>query len=59
MVFHTSMVNWGGTSALCICAFCYMLNLFSVMVFNRSMLDWRRGVNLKVTLAVNLKVTLV
>ena len=33
----------GGKSALNICAFCYMLNLFGVMVFNRSMLNWRRG----------------
>ena len=33
----------GGTSALRICAFCYMLNLFSVVVFYRSMFNWRRG----------------
>ena len=33
----------GGTSALCICAFCYMLNLFSVVVFHTSMVNWRRG----------------
>ena len=48
----------GGTCALSICAFCYMLNLFGVVDFNRSMLDWRRrgGVNLKVSLVVNLKV---
>ena len=26
-----------------ICAFCYMLNLFSVVVFHRSMVNWRRG----------------
>ena len=32
-----------GTSALGICAFCYMLNLFSVVVFHRSMVNWRRG----------------
>ena len=42
-VFHTSMVNWRGTSALSICAFCYMLNLFGVVVFHRSMVNWRRG----------------
>ena len=46
-------------SALGICAFGYMLNLFGVVMFNRSLLDWRRGVNLKLTLAVNLKVTVV
>ena len=33
----------GVTSALSICAFCYMLNLFSVVVFHRSMVSWRRG----------------
>ena len=33
----------GGTSALSICAFCYMLNLFGVVVFHRSMVNWRRG----------------
>ena len=33
----------GDTSALDICAFIHLLNLFSVMVFNRSMVDWRRG----------------
>ena len=27
-----------------ICAFFYMLKLFSVVVFHRSILDWRRGV---------------
>ena len=38
------MVNWrGGASALSICAFCYMLNLFGVVVFHRSMVNWRRG----------------
>ena len=36
------MLNWGGTAALGICAFFYMLNLFGVVVFQRSMLDWRR-----------------
>ena len=33
----------GGTSALGICAFCYMLNLFGVVVFHRSLVNWRRG----------------
>ena len=33
----------GGTSALSICAFGYMLNVFSVVVFHRSMVNWRRG----------------
>ena len=31
------------TSAICICAFCYMLNLFGVVVFHRCMVNWRRG----------------
>ena len=31
----------GGTSALSNCAFCYMLNVFSVVVFHRSMIIWR------------------
>ena len=39
--FHRSMVN-GGTSALGICAFWYMLNLFGVVVFHTSMVTWRR-----------------
>ena len=26
-----------------ICAFCYMLNLFGVAVFHRSVVNWRRG----------------
>ena len=34
-----------GTSDLGICAFCYMWNLFGVVVFHRSMVDWR-GVHL-------------
>ena len=33
----------GGTSALSTCAFCYMLNLFGVVVFHRYMVKWRRG----------------
>ena len=33
----------GGTSALGICAFCYMLNLCGVVVFHRSIVNWRRG----------------
>ena len=43
--------------ALDICAFCYMLSLFCVMLLHRSMLNLR-GVNVKVTLAVNFKVIL-
>ena len=27
-----------------ICAFCYMCNLFGVVVFQKSLLNWRRGV---------------
>ena len=30
-------------SAMGICAFFYMRNLFSVVVFHRSMVSWRRG----------------
>ena len=33
----------GGTSALSICAFYYMLNVFGVVVFHRSVVNWRRG----------------
>ena len=44
MVFHTSMIDWrGGTSALGVCAFCYILNLFGVVVFHRCMVNWSRG----------------
>ena len=25
------------------CAFCYMLNLFGLVVFHRAMINWRRG----------------
>ena len=32
-----------GTSALSVCAFCYMLNIFGVVVFHRSMVNWRSG----------------
>ena len=31
-----------GTCVLCICAFCYMLNLFSVVIFHRSIVSRRR-----------------
>ena len=34
----------GSECTMGICAFFYMLKLFSVVVFQRSMLDWRRGV---------------
>ena len=46
MVLHKSMVNWRrgwGQSAMGICAFFYMWNLFGVVVFQRSMLNSRRG----------------
>ena len=32
----------GGTCARGICAFCYMLKLFGVVVFHRSIVNWRR-----------------
>ena len=38
-----SLLGWRGSpSALGICEFCYMLNLFSVVVLHRSMVNWRR-----------------
>ena len=33
----------GGTSSLGICAFCYMLSLFGVVVFHTSNVNWKRG----------------
>ena len=33
----------GGRSALSICALCYMLNVFSVVVFHTSMVNWSGG----------------
>ena len=30
----------GGTSAISICALCYMLNIFSVVVCDTSMVNW-------------------
>ena len=42
----------GGTSALSICAFCYRLNLFSVVVFYRCMVNWRRGALIDVHSAI-------
>ena len=39
----------GGISALSICAFCYMLNLFSELVFHRSMVNLRRRALVYVT----------
>ena len=45
----------GGTSAINICAFCYMLNIFGVVVFHRSMVNWRRGPwNISILLYVKL-----
>ena len=45
VVYWYSIDLWsvvgGGTSALGICEFCYMWNLFGVVVFYRSMVDWR------------------
>ena len=39
VVFHRSG-QLGGTSAMGICTFFYMWNLFGVVVFQRSMVDW-------------------
>ena len=33
----------GGTYALSISAFCYLLNVFRVLVFHRSVVIWKRG----------------
>ena len=44
MVLHRSILNWRGIpSAMGKCAFCYMLNLFGVMVLHGSMVNWRSG----------------
>ena len=43
MDFQKSMLNWGG-QIWAQCAFCYIGNLFGVMVFQKSMIDW--GVHL-------------
>ena len=42
----------GGTTALHICAFCYMLNVFGVVVFQRCMVNWRRGALVYVHFAI-------
>ena len=51
-ICETYLVKWysihlwligGGTCALGICAFCYMLNLYDVVVFHRTMVNWRWG----------------
>ena len=46
MVLHTSIVNWRrqgwGQHAMGICTFYSIWNLCGVMVFQTSMLDWRR-----------------
>ena len=51
-ICQTYLVQWysidlwsigGGTSALNICAFCYMLNLFRIVVFYRYMVNWGKG----------------
>ena len=39
---HLWLIGRVGTCALSICAFCYMLELFGVVVFHRSMVNWRR-----------------
>ena len=43
MVFQRSMLDWRrgwSQSAMGICVFFYMSNLFKVVVFQRSMLNW-------------------
>ena len=46
VVMKVSMLHCEGQSAIGICALCYIQNVFGVMVLQRSMLDWRRGLNL-------------
>ena len=45
----------GGVGSVCtgICAFFYMSNLFGVVVFHRSMVDWRRGWGLSALVSVH------
>ena len=38
-----SQFEWRATSAISICALCYMWNLFGVVLLHRSMVNWRRG----------------
>ena len=45
-------LSGGGTSAQSIHAFCYKLNLFSVVEFHRPMVNWRRGVLVHVLSAI-------
>ena len=42
MVLWYSIDLWSIGGGLGICAFCYMQDLFGVVVFHRSMVDWRR-----------------
>ena len=45
LVYWYAMHLWsiaGGTFALSIFAFCYILNLFGVVILHRSMANWRR-----------------
>ena len=44
LVYQYSIHLWligGGTFDLHICALCYMLHVFGVVVFHRSMVNWR------------------
>ena len=43
-----------GTSALSICAFCYMLNVFGVVIFHISMVNWRGPWYMCILLSVKL-----
>ena len=46
LVWWHSIHLWsigGDTSVISICAFIYILNVFSVVVFHTSMVNWRRG----------------
>ena len=46
----------GGTSALSICAFCYMLNIFEVVIFHTSMANWSGGTSVPKYLCILLYV---
>ena len=43
ILYIYGQLEWRGTSALSICAFCYMLNFCGVVIFHRSLVNWRRG----------------
>ena len=60
MLFYTSIFKCGGgIYILSICAFCYMLHLFGVMVFQRSIVNWSEEVHVSSVYVHLLYVTLI